>query len=367
MCPGLTELSLTLSFPSRLAIWRLFVPCAQDLERIIKANFRRFRSLGTPEESPNPRHQVPLPSAPPATPTESPSHSSGHSRRRSSRMRGANITPIPPTTLDQVLDDTMALTRTMAEQLSLFESTSVTESHGIRVIATATTALDQQQQQQQQQQQEIQQSGAVQPPPPYFFFYTIRVENRNRRASVQLMGRHWIIQDEQGRETDSVPKGSIGRYRGRGRDGPWGGKTMLDSWSSSWRPLPTQDEVSLALTCTMWRWKQGPYPCASSPPPYMPVGKFATDLIRKLSVASTSRYWNPHVPHTSPLCPDTGVVGHEPILRPGQKVAYMSGAKLPTPYGSMQGSFQMVKRGGEGSSVPDKFDARVSPFLLKQT
>ncbi|TFJ87849.1 hypothetical protein NSK_001196 [Nannochloropsis salina CCMP1776] len=244
---------------------------AQDLERIIKANFRRFRSLGTPEESPNPRHQVPLPSAPPATPTESPSHSSGHSRRRSSRMRGANITPIPPTTLDQVLDDTMALTRTMAEQLSLFESTSVTESHGIRVIATATTALDQQQQQQQQQQQEIQQSGAVQPPPPYFFFYTIRVENRNRRASVQLMGRHWIIQDEQGRETDSVPKGSI------------------------------------------------------------------------------------------------GVVGHEPILRPGQKVAYMSGAKLPTPYGSMQGSFQMVKRGGEGSSVPDKFDARVSPFLLKQT
>ncbi len=157
----------------------------------------------------------------------------------------------------------------MAEQLRLFECTSVTETHKVRVIATAIPASESQQSQPQQSAIGEEQSPRQQPE-AFFFMYQIRVENKHPRATVQLVGREWVIQDSDGRVTDAVPKGSV------------------------------------------------------------------------------------------------GVVGHEPVLRPGAAIAYMSGARLPSPYGSMRGSFQMVRRsGGGGREVPEAFDAIVEPFLLK--
>jgi ApaG protein len=53
-----------------------------------------------------------------------------------------------------------------------------------------------------------------------------------------------------------------------------------------------------------------------------------------------------------------GVVGEQPILSPGQSFEYTSGCPLPTPFGSMRGTYQMVTESGE------RFDAEIAPFLL---
>lgn len=53
-----------------------------------------------------------------------------------------------------------------------------------------------------------------------------------------------------------------------------------------------------------------------------------------------------------------GVVGEQPVLEPGQKFAYTSGAPLKTPSGFMHGSFGMSCAGG------GQFDAIVPAFSL---
>jgi ApaG protein len=53
-----------------------------------------------------------------------------------------------------------------------------------------------------------------------------------------------------------------------------------------------------------------------------------------------------------------GVVGAQPVLKPGQQFKYTSGCVLPTPRGTMEGSYQMVREDGE------QFDARIAPFPL---
>jgi ApaG protein len=53
-----------------------------------------------------------------------------------------------------------------------------------------------------------------------------------------------------------------------------------------------------------------------------------------------------------------GVVGAQPLLKPGQHFEYTSWCMLPTPHGSMHGSYQMVTDGGE------QFDATIAPFPL---
>jgi ApaG protein len=53
-----------------------------------------------------------------------------------------------------------------------------------------------------------------------------------------------------------------------------------------------------------------------------------------------------------------GVVGEQPHLSPGMSFEYTSGAVLETPYGTMQGSYQMVADDGT------KFDAEIPTFLL---
>ena len=54
-----------------------------------------------------------------------------------------------------------------------------------------------------------------------------------------------------------------------------------------------------------------------------------------------------------------GVVGYQPVLKPGEEFEYTSGCPLSTPVGTMHGEFNMV--------LPDsgeKFDAKIEPFRL---
>jgi ApaG protein len=53
-----------------------------------------------------------------------------------------------------------------------------------------------------------------------------------------------------------------------------------------------------------------------------------------------------------------GVVGEQPMLRPGEHFEYTSGCVLETPRGSMEGAYQMVRADGT------EFDATIAPFAL---
>jgi len=53
-----------------------------------------------------------------------------------------------------------------------------------------------------------------------------------------------------------------------------------------------------------------------------------------------------------------GVVGEQPVLDPGDTFEYSSFCPLPTPVGSMRGTYQMVTGNGE------TFDAAIAPFTL---
>lgn len=55
-----------------------------------------------------------------------------------------------------------------------------------------------------------------------------------------------------------------------------------------------------------------------------------------------------------------GVVGETPVLQPGQGFVYRSFCPLDTPFGSMRGSYQMIR-----VDDPDEgFDATIAPFTL---
>lgn len=53
-----------------------------------------------------------------------------------------------------------------------------------------------------------------------------------------------------------------------------------------------------------------------------------------------------------------GVVGEQPVLKPGESFEYTSGCPLPTPSGIMVGTYQMTTTGGE------QFDIDVPAFSL---
>jgi ApaG protein len=53
-----------------------------------------------------------------------------------------------------------------------------------------------------------------------------------------------------------------------------------------------------------------------------------------------------------------GVVGENPDLGPGESFAYMSGCPLPTSWGTMEGSYRMVRPDGA------EFDAAIGRFFL---
>lgn len=53
-----------------------------------------------------------------------------------------------------------------------------------------------------------------------------------------------------------------------------------------------------------------------------------------------------------------GVVGQQPLLRPGESYRYTSGSALTTPIGTMKGSYQMVAEDGT------QFEAEIPEFVL---
>src|SRR5210317_265342 len=53
-----------------------------------------------------------------------------------------------------------------------------------------------------------------------------------------------------------------------------------------------------------------------------------------------------------------GVVGEQPVLKPGEQFVYTSGTMLETAVGTMRGSYQM--QADDGS----KFDAEIDEFVL---
>ena len=53
-----------------------------------------------------------------------------------------------------------------------------------------------------------------------------------------------------------------------------------------------------------------------------------------------------------------GVVGKQPVLKPGESFEYTSGVPLPTPSGFMTGSYGMVSADGE------PFDIAIPTFSL---
>ena len=55
-----------------------------------------------------------------------------------------------------------------------------------------------------------------------------------------------------------------------------------------------------------------------------------------------------------------GVVGEQPVIAPGESYEYTSGCPLPTPFGSMEGTYQLVTENGV------EFDARIGEFMLRE-
>jgi ApaG protein len=53
-----------------------------------------------------------------------------------------------------------------------------------------------------------------------------------------------------------------------------------------------------------------------------------------------------------------GVIGQQPLLKPGEAFEYTSGCRLRTASGSMQGSYFCVAEDGE------RFDVEIPPFVL---
>ena len=53
-----------------------------------------------------------------------------------------------------------------------------------------------------------------------------------------------------------------------------------------------------------------------------------------------------------------GVVGEQPLLKPGESFEYTSGTSIATPVGAMRGSYQMVAEDGT------QFEAEIPEFIL---
>ena len=81
------------------------------------------------------------------------------------------------------------------------------------------------------------------------------------------------------------------------------------------------------------------------------TGEVAAQLI--------SRHWtiSDHHGHTEEV-KGLGVVGQQPLLKPGESFQYTSGCRLRTPTGAMRGSYFCVAEDGE------RFDAEIPAFIL---
>ncbi len=85
------------------------------------------------------------------------------------------------------------------------------------------------------------------------------------------------------------------------------------------------------------------------------VFAYAVTIKNSGNVASQviSRHWvitdaNNHVQEVRGL----GVVGHQPLLQPGEQFEYTSGTTLATPHGTMHGEYFCVAEDGEQFESP---------------
>jgi len=99
----------------------------------------------------------------------------------------------------------------------------------------------------------------------------------------------------------------------------------------------------------------------SAPEQGLYVFAYTVSIVNTGSMAAQviSRTWNVNDAngHTERV-KGLGLVGQQPVLKPGQKFEYTSGTRLRTPTGTMHGSFFCVAEDGE------KFDTDVPMFVL---
>ncbi len=81
------------------------------------------------------------------------------------------------------------------------------------------------------------------------------------------------------------------------------------------------------------------------------TGEVAAQLIARHWVISDARG------HTEEV-KGLGVVGHQPLLKPGESFQYSSGSRLHTPTGTMHGSYFFVAEDGE------RFESVIPMFVL---
>jgi uncharacterized protein affecting Mg2+/Co2+ transport len=136
----------------------------------------------------------------------------------------------------------------------------------------------------------------------YPFVYRVKISNAGTEL-VQLIGRQWLFTDEAG-NTQTASH--------------WGRARL---WCAC-----EQNDVCLGIQ------RQ---PCDDRLDALLPL--------------------LPQVPRMSP-----GVVGHSPVLEPGQSFEYVSSTQLKAPNGTMEGSFQLQVGAGE-----DVFDVAVARTALR--
>ncbi len=81
------------------------------------------------------------------------------------------------------------------------------------------------------------------------------------------------------------------------------------------------------------------------------------------TVQLKSRYW--HITDAHGQVQEVrgdGVVGEQPVLRPGESFEYTSGTPLSTPSGIMVGRYQMETKGGEGFEIDIPAFSLDSPY-----
>ncbi|MGA2184703.1 MAG: Co2+/Mg2+ efflux protein ApaG [Bryobacteraceae bacterium] len=78
------------------------------------------------------------------------------------------------------------------------------------------------------------------------------------------------------------------------------------------------------------------------------------------TVQLISRHWiiTDALEHTEEV-QGAGVVGEQPVLKPGESFQYSSWCPLRTPTGTMHGTYQMVGPSGK------EFDIEIAPFALR--
>ena len=84
------------------------------------------------------------------------------------------------------------------------------------------------------------------------------------------------------------------------------------------------------------------------------TGEVAAQLISRHWIISDA---NGHTEEVKGL----GVVGHQPLLKPGESFQYSSGSRLRTPSGTLHGSYFVVAEDGE------RFDVAIPLMVLEAT